>query len=128
MSAVTRTLATEQGATCEFTVTWLVGEEDPDNAGEYLPGDPYDLTGCTARMQIRSKVTDTEPLVRATTENNMIQLGADQGTVNVLIPAEETDKIITKRAVYDIEVEFPDGRVVRLMQGPINNSLSVTRD
>ena len=128
MTAAVRPLATEQGATSYFTVTWVQGVPDEDNPGEYLPGDPYDLTGCTARMQIRPTTISTDVWVTATTENDMITLGGVDGTITVDIPAEETDKIVAKKGAYDIEVEFPDGRVVRVMQGVVNNSLSVTRD
>lgn len=127
MTAAIRPLYVEQGATLSFGFTWHQGVEDPDNPGEYLPGDPYDLTDCVARMQIRPSVTSTIISANATTENGMISLGGVDGTISVTMPDEETDKVNHKKGAYDLEVEFPDGRVARVLQGPMTCSLNVTR-
>jgi len=125
--ASTKDLYTEQGASLSFTFTWTTGVPDPDHPGQFIPGPPYDLTGWIGRMQVRPTVDSDTKSVDATTENDMIVLGGTSGTVSVHLPASETDKITYKKGVYDLELEAPDGRVVRLLQGKVINSLNVTR-
>jgi hypothetical protein len=127
MTAAKRDLYIEQGATLSFGFTWYEAVEDPDNPGQYIAGDPHDLTGCIARMQVRPAVTSSVISVNATTENNMITLGGADGTVAVNVPDEETDKVNHKKGSYDLEVEFPDGRVARLLEGKTICSLNTTR-
>lgn len=126
MAATTKDLYLEQGATFSFSFTWTTGVEDPANPGSYLPGTPYDLTGWTGRMQVRPTVDSDTKSVDATTENNMIILGAD-GTVQVHLPDTETDKVTYKKGVYDLELVDPTGQVIRLLQGKVICSLNVTR-
>ena len=127
MPATTKDLYLEQGATFTFIFTWTQGTADPAHPGQYIPGSPNDLTGWTARMQVRPAVDSDTKSVDATTENNMIVLGGATGDVSIVLPASETDKVTYKKGVYDLELVSPDGRVVRLLQGRVICSLNVTR-
>lgn len=113
-------LEIDQGATFDKTFTWKTGTRD--NAT------PVDLTGCKARAQFREEVESTAVLLDLTTDNNRIQLGGAAGTIRLLISAADTAAIAWPSAVYDLEVEFPDGTVVRRMAGSVVVSPEVTRD
>ena len=106
-----------QGATLRDMTTWKSGN----------PATPVDLTGCTARMQARAKITDTSTLLSLTTENGGIVLGGTAGTVAINMSASDTAAITWKSAVYDLEIVFADTTVRRLLAGSISISPEVTR-
>ena len=122
MPAVNRALSMEQGATFVMSFAWVM--ESVTTPGE--PGAAYDLTGCTARMQIRKSLTSS-PLVTATTENGKITIQGVLGRVTVKLEDEDTDLLNVRTAVYDLEVEFPSGDVYRLLEGKVLISPNVTR-
>lgn len=86
-----------------------------------------DLTGYTARMQIRSEVEATNVLVSLTTENGGIALGGVDGTIDLLIDAATTATYTWESGVYDIEFIYPSGEVQRKIQGTVTVSPEVTR-
>ena len=88
---------------------------------------PLDLTGCTARMHIRRTLPDVGTLIELTTNNGRITLGGVAGTIALYISDEDTALLNFKSAVYDLELEYPNGDVVRLLQGGVTLSKEVTR-
>ena len=107
-----------QGETYDETLTWKVGD----------PAVAVDLTGYTARAQVRSSVTSSIVLLELTTENGGIVLGGAAGTIQRIVSAADTAAITWKNAVYDLEVIDAGGAVRRLMSGKVTVSLEVTRD
>ncbi len=65
---------------------------------------PVVLTGMTARMQIREKVSSTDIIQTLTTENGMITLDNANSTITISIPALTTTDYTFKTAVYSIEM------------------------
>lgn len=118
MAAFKLNLKIDQGATFTKQVTWKTGP---------APGVAVDLTGCTARMHARAKITDAVKLLDLTTANGGIVLGGSAGTVEIILTDEQTAAITWTSAVYDLEIEFADGTVRRLLQGSISVSPEVTR-
>lgn len=118
MAAFKLNLKIDQGATFTQLVTWKTGP---------APGTAVDLTGCTARMHARAKVADALTLLNLTTTNGGLVLGGAAGTVTINLTDEQTTLLAWKSAVYDLEIEFPDGTVKRLMRGSISVSPEVTR-
>lgn len=106
-----------QGATFRRRLRWL----NPDKT-------PIDLTGCTARMQVREEVESTAALLELTTENGRIALGGTAGTVDLLVDAGATAAITWTGGVFDLEIVHPGGEVTRLAQGSCCVSPEVTRD
>jgi len=106
-----------QGATLRDVTTWKSGD----------PAVPVDLTGCTARMQVRQKVESTDVLLSLTTENGGIILGGTAGTVTIYLSATATAALTWKSGVYDLEIEFGTGDVRRLLAGAVVVSPEVTR-
>lgn len=103
-----------QGATFSRVLTW---KDENDTA--------INLTGYTARMQIRQRITG-DTLIALTTENGRIALGGSAGTVTLTISASDTAAITTD-GVYDLELVSGSEVVTRLLQGTVTLSKEVTR-
>lgn len=106
----------EQGSTFDITLTC----RDTDN-------NLVNLTGYTARMQIRANKRATTALLDMTTENGRIVLGGAAGTMQLILSATETAAFIWTKGVYDLELIAPGGNVTRLFQGAIVIDTEVTR-
>ena len=122
MTAVTRDLYIEQGATFTLGFNWY-------RSSTVTPGTPglaYDLTGATARMQIRRKASDPTVLVDATTENGKIVLGGVDGRIDVRLTDVDTNALTVKSAVYDFEIVL-GADTHRLLQGAVTVSPNVTQ-
>lgn len=117
MAAFTVNLKIDQGATFSQPFTWKTG----------TPAAPVDLTGCSARMQIRSKRVNAAVLLELTTINGGIVLGATAGTVILNLSAVQTAAIVWISAVYDLQIVFSDSTVRRLVSGTVTVSPEVTR-
>src|SRR6185312_2353599 len=105
----------KQGSTFVIDVTWKDSESVP-----------VDLTGFTARMQIRSEDVEGPVVIELTTENDGIIITPETGEIRIVISAEESDKADMKKCVYDLEL-VKDDFVERILEGAIRVSLSVTR-
>lgn len=117
MPAYKLKLAIEQGATFTKVITWKTGAFAV----------PVNLTGCSARMHIRAELEDLIPLLVLTTANGRIALGGVAGTITITLSATETAALAWTTGVYDLEVEFPGGLVVRRLAGAVTVSPEVTR-
>lgn len=107
-----------QGATFRKRLTWKVGD----------PAVPVDLTGCTARMHIREKLESPDVLLELTTANDRVVLGGMAGTVTIELPSTVTEGLAWRAGVYDLEIEFVNGDVRRLLSGTVKVAPEVTRD
>lgn len=110
-----------QGATFRKSLAWKSTDENGQNPV------PNNLSGWTARMQIRPTVDSSTVLHELTSANGGIALGGALGTIDLFISDESTALIRGTRAVYDLELTSPAGDVTRLMQGSVTISPEVTR-
>ena len=110
-------LLIEQGAT--FKHALLV----EDNSGSAL-----DLTGFTARMQLRPEIESADVLLELTTENGRITIAPLTGRLDLEVEADDTGALTFETAVYDLELIDPAGDVLRLLQGRVRLSPEVTRE
>lgn len=113
MPAVNYDIVIEQGATFGLVIT----HENPD-------GTPINLTGMTARMQIRDSADDSL-ILELTTENGRITLGGTAGTITLAVTAADT-AALTRGGVYDLEL-VNGAEVNRLVQGKATLSEEVTK-
>lgn len=126
MPATDVDLFLEQGAT--YTMGFVWAEEGPaDVEGNPTEGAPHDLTGWTARLQIR-KSRSAPILLGASTEDGKITLGGPTGRVDIKFTAADTGAIATKTAKYDLELESPEGDVYRLLQGDVTIDDNITHE
>lgn len=114
MPAATHNLIVERGATFNQRLLWK------DSTGALV-----NLTGYTARMQIRPKV-GAPLLVELTTENSRIALGGAAGTVDLTLTAATTADLPTCVARYDLELISAGGIVYRLIEGTVDIRSNVT--
>jgi len=86
-----------------------------------------DLTGCTAKMQIREKTGSPNVLIELSTTNGRVTLGGTAGTVEAELTATETAALKFSKAVYDLEITPPTGQPYRLLEGDVFLDREVTR-
>ena len=90
-------------------------------------GAVIDLTGYTARMQIRLKKTSTAFIHEITTAGSGITLGGVLGTITLLITDVETAAFTFTTGVYDLEIISAGGIVTRLLEGTASLSKEATK-
>ena len=106
----------DQGATFSRAITWQDSQAVPVN-----------LTGYTARMQVRDEVDSASAALSLTTENSRISLGGTAGTITLLVSATDTAAVAAGEYVYDLELVSGSGTVTRLIQGCFTVDAEVTR-
>ena len=114
--AGTYNITCNQGATLQRTLTWT----DPAK-------NPINLTGYTARMQVRDTAASSSVILELTTSNTRITLGGTAGTVSLNVAANVTANLVPGLYVYDLEVVSGGGEVTRLVEGNFNVKAEVTR-
>lgn len=105
-----------KGATFRQSLVW----QDSD-------GVPVDLTGYSARMQVRKTINTEAVVVELSTFNGSILLQSATGAIEMHLSAAQTSVLIGKTGVYDLEMESADGTVTRLLYGDVTLSPEVTR-
>jgi hypothetical protein len=110
-------LIIEQGATFNRSVTYLQAN-----------GTPYDITGYSARMQIRSTYGGTL-LLDLTTANGRLVIDGPAGRITISIDAVTTASLVAGEGVYDLEVVSPAATpvVTRLLEGAVTVTSEVTQ-
>lgn len=88
---------------------------------------PVDLTGYTARMQIRAKIDDPVVIQELTTENGRINISNVSKTITMNIPAATTAGYTFSTAVYSLEMISSGGQVTPFCSGTITLVKEVTR-
>lgn len=106
----------EQGASFVRTLVWADENETPIN-----------LTGYTARMQVRPTVQSNTVLASLTTELGGIVLTPATGEIKLELSAAQTNALPAGRAVYDLELISGLGFVTRLVEGSFTVKPQVTR-
>lgn len=111
-----------QGATFRHSFTWKSGPTE-------VSALPVDLTGCVARAQVRETHGSAVAIATLTTENGGVILGGATGTITLYLSAATTTAFPTpaKPVRWDLEIVWPDGDVVRLLEGQARISPEVTR-
>lgn len=108
-------LTFSQGATWKLSMTYTSGD-----------GQPIDLTDYTARMQARISYNSPDAVLDLQ-DGAGINLGGTAGTIELLVPADQTEDIAAKQYVYDLEIESPSFEVSRVVQGTLIVTPEVTR-
>lgn len=129
MAAGLYDITIEQGADWRLVMTW----KSPT-------GEPMNLTGYTARMQVRESWATKAKVFELTTENGRIDLDPSNGCVSLHLSAGDTAAVQinpTKTAwidgkqgqqlVFDLEMIDAAGVVTRLIQGAVLFIPEVTR-
>jgi hypothetical protein len=113
MEATEYPLTIEQGSTFQMQFRWKVD------------GVIMDLTGATAKMQLRRSYS-TPVVFELNTTNSRILLGGALGTVSLELSPEETAEIPSGNFVYDLEITT-GGVVRKLIKGTVTVTPEVTK-
>lgn len=100
-----------QGATFNHEITWET--QDPLNADNYIP---VNLTGYSAKMQVRAGVNLTV-LIELSTVNSRIVLGGITGKITLNIDPADTTTLVAGKYLYDLKMISPTGFVSYLLEG-----------
>jgi hypothetical protein len=87
---------------------------------------PVSLTGYTARMQLRQKVSSEEVILELNTSNGGIELDPVASTIKLHISADQTQELNFSSCVYSLEM-VKSGRVTQLISGSMSLEKEVTR-
>lgn len=119
MAAAYYAIHVEQGATWRRTLT--VKDE----------GSPVDLTGFTARMDVRESIDSPSPLLHLGTVTDTaatgITINGPAGQLTLAITDEASTAWTWRYGIYDLELESPGGEVDRLLHGEVLVDREVTR-
>lgn len=111
-------LRIQQGATFRRRVTVAAAS-----------GDPVDLTGFTARMQVREDYPAETVMLEASTDDGRITVDGPAGVLWITVPPTATAALPRYGfGVYDLELVSPDGGDVRrILEGDVEVTPEVTR-
>lgn len=104
-----------QGSTLDQQLTYSIDDVD------------VNLTGYSARMQVREKHTSTSTVLNLTNTNGGIVLGGVAGTINIVVTASQSSGLAAKEYVYDLELVSSGSVVTRLIEGKFIVTPEVTR-
>lgn len=124
------TYHTVTGATSDsVTINTInaLGYTDYTSGGVLEYNVPVNLTGYTARMQLRLKLEDPEVLYEMTTENSGIIINNIDKTITLSIPASATTLFNFSSCVYSIELISPENDVTPFANGVLTLVKEVTR-
>ena len=106
----------DQGATFARVVTW---KDDT--------GTPVNLTGYSARMQVRQRYVSTSTVLSLTSPSSGITLGTTNGQIQINVSATTMAGISAGDYRYDLELVSGGGIVTRLLMGSFTVRAEVTR-
>jgi|688.fasta_scaffold786987_2 hypothetical protein len=105
----------DQGSVWDLEIEY----QDPD-------GDPINLTGFTARMQLRKDYNNATADLTLTTGGGGIVITGATGTIDISVTAAQTETLDPAFYVYDLEL-ISGSNISRLIQGQITVAEQVTR-
>jgi hypothetical protein len=113
--AGTYNMIADQGATFDRVITWK------DSNGAVI-----NLTGYTAKMQVRTATDATTSLIELSTTNGRITLGGALGTITLNVAAADMN-FAGGVYQYDLELTSGAGVVTRLIMGSFTMRAEVTK-
>lgn len=101
----------EIGATFSYQLIWQ--KEQPADSGIFLP---VDLTGYTAKMQIR-KSPGAPVILEISSTNGRLTFDRPNGLINLVVPASVTAALPAGIYKYDLDLTDQNGFVTRFIYG-----------
>lgn len=113
--AVTKNFEVDQNATFTFEVQYTLEDEVT----------PIDLSNATAKMQVRDTKGGSK-LAFTLTHTSGITIDGPEGTLTVKMTPTQTNKLFYPKSSYDIMVVDSNGNKIKLLEGFLTLSRSVT--
>ena len=117
MSAAVYNFELEQGTSLAKSVVWK------DSTGS-----PVNLTGYSARLQVRENADSDEVLLELSTANQTIEITPLLGKITLHFSPVDTSGAFWTKGKFDLELTSPSGFVTRIIKGKITLSKEITRD
>jgi hypothetical protein len=105
----------DQNATFSFVVEY---KDENDSA--------IDLTGASAKMQVRDVKGGTKLAVTLTSPSGGIVIDGPLGKLTVTLTPTQTNKVFYPKSSYDIMVIDSNGNKIKLLEGFMTLNRSVT--
>lgn len=112
--------------TVTFNAVNSLGYSAYTTGGVLEYNEPVDLSGYTARMQIRPKLDDSTIIKELTTENGGIVINNTTKTIQLVISATDTAAFTFNSAVYSLELVVAS-TVIPFAAGSVSLTKEVTR-
>lgn len=109
-------IVADQGATFSRVIIW---KDDT--------GTPVDITGYSARMQVRQRYVSTSTVLSLTSPSSGISLGTTNGQIQIVVSASTMAGVDAGDYRYDLELVSGSGVVTRLLMGSFTVRAEVTR-
>lgn len=114
--AIQKNLEVDQNATFSLQVQYTLEDEVT----------PIDLTGASAKMQARDTKGGNQLAFTLTSPSGGITIDGPTGTLSIKITPTQTNKLFYPKSAYDIMVVDSNGNKIKLLEGFITLSRSVT--
>jgi hypothetical protein len=114
--AVSKNFEVDQNATFIFEVQYTSEDEVT----------PIDLTGASAKMQVRDTQGGSKLAFTLTSPSGGITINGPQGTLSVKMTSTQTNKLFYPKSSYDIMIIDSNGDKIKLLEGFMTLSRSVT--
>ena len=101
------------------TFSFIVDYKDPD-------GDAIDLTGASAKMQVRDTKGGSKLAFSLTSPSGGIVISPALGKLTIKMTPTQTNKLFYPKSSYDIMVTDSNANKIKLLEGFITLSRSVT--
>lgn len=87
---------------------------------------PINISGSTAKMQVRNTAGGDKVAVTLTSPAGGLTIDGPEGTVTVKMTPTQTNKLFYPKSSYDIMLIDSNGNKIKLLEGFITLSRSVT--
>jgi hypothetical protein len=114
--ATQKNFEVDQNATFTFQVVYTLDDEIT----------PIDLTGASAKMQVRDTKGGSKLAFSLTSPSGGITIDGPSGTLTIKITPTQTNKLFYPKSSYDIMVVDSNGNRIKLLEGFMTLSRSVT--
>jgi len=114
--AVQKNWEVDQNTTFKFQVQYTEDDEVT----------PINLTGATAKMQVRDTKGGSKLAFTLTSPVGGITIDGPEGILNIVITPTQTNKLFYPKSSYDIMVIDSNGNKIKIVEGFMTLSRSVT--
>lgn len=114
--AVTKNFEVDQNATFTFEVQYTLDDEIT----------PIDITGASAKMQVRDTQGGSKLAFTLTSPSGGIGIDGPTGTLSIKMTPTQTNKLFYPKSAYDIMMIDSNGNKIKLLEGFMTLSRSVT--
>jgi hypothetical protein len=114
--AVKKNFEVDQNATFNFQIQYTEDDELT----------PIDLTGSTAKLQVRDTQGGSKLAFTLTSPAGGIVIDGPTGTLDIKMTPTQTNKLFYPKSAYDIMVIDTNGNKIKLLEGFLTLNRSVT--